>query len=192
MQPFAGQIDRQRHMGAVGVRMQAYRGPRQLHTRSRAGVVAQAVAHRILQPQGTEMAVRDRRVRPGELAGDGARRVDVRAPVDRPHASVEIIRTRRLELGELQQHATCGSRPQAGAISGLERAAEQYPGAALTRVLRPDRLQLARQQVGQATRHRGNERMLGRTQARSIQVVLSSVYLSNACSDLSRPKPDCL
>ncbi len=26
----------------------------------------------------------------------------------------------------------------------------------------------------------------------SIQVVLSSVYLSNACSDLSRPVPDCL
>ena len=27
---------------------------------------------------------------------------------------------------------------------------------------------------------------------RSIHVVLSSVYLSNACSDLSRPVPDCL
>ncbi len=25
-----------------------------------------------------------------------------------------------------------------------------------------------------------------------IQVVFSSVYLSNACSDLSRPLPDCL
>ena len=59
-------------------------------------------------------------------------------------------------------------------------------------LVRPDRFQFARQQVGQATRHRGDERMLGRTQARSIQVVLSSVYLSNACSDLSRPKPDCL
>src|SRR5690606_3320657 len=27
---------------------------------------------------------------------------------------------------------------------------------------------------------------------RLIQVALSSVYLSNACSDLSRPLPDCL
>src|SRR5688572_4802848 len=31
-----------------------------------------------------------------------------------------------------------------------------------------------------------------RLQLRSIHVVLSSVYLSRACSDLSRPMPDCL
>jgi len=29
-------------------------------------------------------------------------------------------------------------------------------------------------------------------QVRSIQMVFSSVYFSIACSDLSRPKPDCL
>jgi len=29
-------------------------------------------------------------------------------------------------------------------------------------------------------------------QLRSIQMVFSSVYFSIACSDLSRPKPDCL
>ena len=37
------------------------------------------------------------------------------------------------------------------------------------------------------------DRRIGRdVQLRSIHVVLSSVYLSKACSDLSRPMPDCL
>jgi len=34
--------------------------------------------------------------------------------------------------------------------------------------------------------------LVDRQVARLIQVALTSVYFSNACSDLSRPLPDCL
>ena len=41
--------------------------------------------------------------------------------------------------------------------------------------------------------HEGDRRIKGwHAQDRSIQVVFNSVYLSKACSDLSRPMPDCL
>ena len=38
----------------------------------------------------------------------------------------------------------------------------------------------------------GHGRVGGNVQLSSIHVVLSSVYLSKACNDLSRPMPDCL
>ena len=79
---------------AAGVRMHAQLGPLGLHIRPIAGRIAQLVADRILELQRAEVAVGDRRMLPGELAGQRPLRVHVLAPVDRAHRVVEGLRVR--------------------------------------------------------------------------------------------------
>src|SRR5213082_3981580 len=92
-------------------------------------------------------------------------------------------------------------------------SSDLHTGRALAQLLRATRAQFPRHEVGKAAGRAGEklERLhthaLGRgtalsrqveplqrshRQDRSIHVVFSSVYFSSACSDLSRPMPDCL
>src|ERR1022692_2049852 len=137
------------------------------------------------------MGVGDRRVRPGELAGNRARRVDMRGPVAVGDGAVKPLLIRCLEFRELEQYAAGDARPQTSAVAHVEWTAKTHAAAALAYVAGPHRLQLMCEQIGKAARRGGEELLIvaggHAVQLKSIQVVLSSVYLSKACKDLSRP-----
>lgn len=86
--------------------------------------------------------------------------------------------------------ATAGRAGNTGAGCALPRGGGGGPTAAAMQPpasLPPETAPMAHGPAGAATKGQGHTGLSMR-----IQVVLSSVYLSKACSDLSRPIPDCL
>ena len=139
--------------------------------------------------------------RPLNSQASVALRPEVRRPVDAGDAVVEFRRVARLELRHLEVHPVGDARPQAGAVSALEWPGERDSPGALARPERTASGELADQQIREApgsAREKAQRRRSRRCrrrqcpQDRSSQVVFSSVYFSSACSDLSRPMPDCL
>jgi len=105
MQAFAGQVERDGDLGAIGMRMHAHRRPLRRNVRAVTGDGAQLIADRVLQAQRTEARVRDLGMFAGEVAGQRARRVDVRAPVDGARRLVERRVAGRFEFRDHQEHA---------------------------------------------------------------------------------------
>jgi len=103
----------------------------------------QPVADTILQSQRAEVRVGDGWMRAREFAGDRARRVDVRHPVEGRDAAMERGLVGRIELGDFKQHATGNARPEAGAVANVESTAKLNPTAALANIERSDLRQLA-------------------------------------------------
>ena len=104
---------------------------------------------------------------------------DLREPLDR-----RVLRDRQRELEVLREVVLAEVRR-------LEQLLDQDDVGALLRGLADQALGV--RDVGLAVPAAGHlRRGDGHFHDRSIQVVLSSVYLSIACSDLSRPLPDCL
>ena len=201
VQAVPGKIDGDGEVHAVGVRVHAHArtfrrdiGPR---TRRR----AQRIDDAVLELEGPEMRVRDRRMAATELAGERRLRPKVRRPVDAGDAVVEFRRVARLELRDLEEHPVGDARPQAGAVGALEWPGERDAPGALARPERTASGELGDQQIREAPGSAREKAQLGAhavagggsdPQVRSSQVVFSSVYFSSACSDLSRPMPDCL
>src|SRR6185437_13560261 len=104
-----------------------------------------------------EMAVRDRRMPAAEIAGERRPGTQVLGPVDFPGRGVEVVGARRLEARDLEEYAVGEPRLEAGAIRGLERAAERHAGRALPHVGRAQARQLFRQQIRQAARNTRQE-----------------------------------
>src|SRR5262249_32617918 len=153
----------------------------------------------VLQPQRAEMAVGDGRVAAAELTRERRLRSQVLRPVEARDRGVELRLVARLELRDLEEHAVGDPRPEAGAGSRPPGAGggEGDAAGALARAECAAGGELPDQEVGKAPRRAGEEAQLARAgavgvQDRSSQVVFSSVYFSSACSDLSRPMPDCL
>jgi len=69
VQAFPGQVDGDRHLLAIGVRMNAHAGTFPLHIGAMAGPGAQTIANRILQLQRAKVRVRDLRMLAGEVTG---------------------------------------------------------------------------------------------------------------------------
>src|SRR5262249_1207207 len=114
-------------------------------------------------------------------------------PVDLANSPIEGLSVGHLEPRQLEKHAISDARPQTGAVRNSQRAGKGHASRALTCIRGAERHELARQQVSQPTRSTDQKSTRARRlYVRSIQVVFSSVYFSNACSDLSRPMPDCL
>ncbi len=191
----AREVQQQRNLAAVCMGVHTQVRLLGLDLRPLAGGVAQLVADRVLELQRAEMRVVERLVRAGELAGQRAARIEVIAPVDATRQCVERIGIHNGTTRHFQQHAACHAGFQAGAVAGFERPAEADTGAGLADIGATQCGDLDGQQVGEAAGHRRGEAQQRRGRAvgqlRSIHVVFSSVNLSKACSDLSRPMPDC-
>ncbi len=64
----------------------------------------QRIHDRVLQLQGAEVGVGDRRMASGEVAGERGARAKMRRPVDRTRRGVKIVRALCLELRQLDKH----------------------------------------------------------------------------------------
>src|ERR1039458_6444584 len=106
------------------------------------------------------MGVGDRRVRPGELAGNRARRVDMRGPVAVGAGAVKPLLIRCLEFRELQHYTAGDARPQTSAVAPVEWTAKTHAAAALAYVAGPHRFQLMCEQIGKAARRGGEELLI--------------------------------
>ncbi len=157
MQALARQIDGERHLSAVRMRVYADAGTLEFDVRPQPLRFAQAVHDRVFQLERTKVSMRDRGMAPAEVAGESRSRADVGSPVDVARRGIELIRVSGLEARQLQEHAVADARPQAGAVGRCKRSCEGDACRAFARLLGAEVLELAGQKVGQATRRAGNE-----------------------------------
>jgi hypothetical protein len=149
------------------MRMHAHRGTIRRDVGAPPGVVAQAIADRILEAQRPEARVRDGRMSAAEVAGQRTRRIHVRSPVDGARGLVELRVAGRLELRHDQEHARGHAGFETGAIGHRETAGELHAERALAHVGGAELAQLTRQQVAEAARTRGHEAMRDGIQVQS-------------------------
>src|SRR5579871_1830374 len=139
------------------MRVNAYVGTFGRYVRALTAGSAQCVDDRVLDLQRAEMRVGDGRMPPAELAGQRRAGTEVQRPVDLANPRVELLRVVRLELRNLEKYAVRGARPQAGTVGAFKVAAKGHTARALAHLKRAQRGELARQEIGQATRRAGDE-----------------------------------
>jgi hypothetical protein len=163
VQALARQIERQRDVGAVRVRVHAHVGPFQADVGTNAVARAQLIDDAVFELERAKMTVSDRRVAAAEITRERSRRAEVCRPVNRAHTGVELRGVTRLKLRELEEYAVGNARPQAGAVGALQAAGKGHATGTLTRPGSAERGQLAHQQIGKAARRAGEqaERALG-------------------------------
>ena len=106
---------------------------------------AQLVADGVLQQLRAIKSVADRLVPAAAGACKGRADRQMRTPVDALHARVQRRGARRVDGTQAEEDADRGTRPEAGAVTGLERAFELDVIAALTDPARAERRELRRQ-----------------------------------------------
>ncbi len=156
------------------------------------GSGAQRVDDRIFQFQGAEVRVIDRRMAPTEVACERGSRC--KCELQSISHAVSVV---ALGVGGLELHRAAGRRDSRRGTRGrhdtpLRSFREGHVGGSFAHfgcaVRVNSRASRSARPRGELARNCG----LILAHERSSQVVLSSVYLSKAWSDLSRPKPDCL
>jgi hypothetical protein len=104
VQTLTGEIDGQSDRRTVGVRMHTYTRPIQHDVGPGAGRIAQRIDDRILQLQGAEVAVCDRRMLAAEIAGQRRTRSQMLAPLALAGRGVEAVRACGLEPRDLEKY----------------------------------------------------------------------------------------
>ena len=109
----------------------------------------------------------------GEVARERRRRAEVLRPVDGTRTGVERVRIGRLELRQLEKHPIRDTRLEAGPVGDPQIAAAGNARRSLFHVLRAERFELARQEVGKAART-CHEQLEGRVHAASESTLSSA------------------
>ena len=123
VQAVARQVQAQRRVLAFEMQMDADVGVLGVDVRSRLAAVAEVIGDRVLDLESGEVRMGESGRAAGDLDRETRRGREQPGPVDRPRGGVQGIRIRGLEALQRQQHATRQPRPQAGAVSRLERGA---------------------------------------------------------------------
>ena len=113
---------------------------------------------RILETQRAEARVRDLGMFAGEIAGQRARRIDVRTPVDGAHRLVEGARRSARSNSATTRNTRLATRDSRQArYATVERPGELHAQRAFAHVGGAELAQLARQQVAETARTGGHE-----------------------------------
>ena len=133
--------------------------------------VAQLIADGVLEAQRAETRVRDLRMFAGEIAGQRARRIDVRAPVDGARGLVEARVGRRVENCATTRNTRLPTRDSRQArYATSSDPVNSTPSARSRTSPAPKLAQLRGQQVTEAARARRHETLRWR-----VQVQVSSM-----------------
>src|SRR5260370_38361026 len=96
--------------------------------------------------------MRDLRMAAAKIAGERGTRSEMRRPVDTTRSRVERLSVRDVKPPQLEEHTIGDTRFETSAVRRSQIAGESDAGGTLLHVLRPERRQLASQQIGESSR----------------------------------------
>ena len=153
-----GQIERDLCHRAAHQHMHAQVGRVGVDIRSFAADLTQAVDDGVLHALLRELRIAQAVVHAMRVDRDRAGRRDVSFPCKLFHGGVKTIGADFLDLQQRHQDAARETRPQTGAVGGLERAFEVHAGNGLLDLAGAERREFVREQFFEALRAGGEKR----------------------------------